>query len=52
MQFREAEFRQAVGVLVRDGVLHRDPPVRNGRLNGQGVSNRSNLEFFKNMVAR
>lgn len=33
MQFREAEFRQAVQVLVRDGVLRSDPPVRSGRLN-------------------
>jgi hypothetical protein len=33
MQFREAEFRQAAQVLVRDGVLRCDPPARNGRLN-------------------
>jgi three-Cys-motif partner protein len=33
MQFREAEFRQAVQVLVGDGVLRSDPPARNGRLN-------------------
>ncbi len=37
MQYREAEFRQAVHDLVRRAAIYADPPSRNGRLNDSTV---------------
>jgi len=37
MQYREAEYRQAVQELVRNGTILCEPPVRNGRLNDNTI---------------
>ena len=37
MQYREAEYRQAVQALVHDGAIHCEPPARNGRLNDHTI---------------
>ena len=37
MQYREAEFRQAIQQLVQNGTLSCEPPTRNGRLNDRSL---------------
>ncbi len=37
MQYREAEYRQAVQTLVHDGIIHCEPAARNGRLNDRTI---------------
>lgn len=37
MQYREAEYRQAVQALVHDGAILCEPPARNGRLNDHTI---------------
>ena len=37
MQYRQAEYRQAVQALVHDGTIQSEPPARNGRLNDHTI---------------
>jgi three-Cys-motif partner protein len=37
MQYGEVEYRHAVQELIRGGILHCEPPTRNGRLNDRSI---------------